>query len=93
MANPLHKFRVPKEKIAALDYTGHVKSHYQAAYDLGITSTKSMRDWRAIQPASERAVKKVSKKNSFNQRKTSKFQAKYASELGLRASATSALHL
>ena len=73
MANPLHKFRDPKEKIAALDYIECVKSDYQAAEDLRIKSTKCTRDWWAVALALERAVKKGSQKKSFNQRKTSKF--------------------
>ena len=71
-APPLHKFRDPKEQIAAPNYAERVKSDYQAIQDLGIKSTKSLRDWRAIRPALERAVKKGLKKKSFNPGKTSK---------------------
>ena len=73
MANPLHKFRDPKEKIAAPDYIERVKPDYQAAEDLPIKSPKCTRHWRAIALALERAVKKGSQKKPFNQAKTSNF--------------------
>ena len=61
------------QKLAYLDYA-EIHNDWVAARDLGISSPKSLRDWRAIRPQLEKLTAKSSRRKTLHKDKQTRYK-------------------
>ena len=73
MAKPRKIVRTAAQKLAYLDYA-EIHNDSVAARDLGISSPKSLRDWRAIRPQLEKLASKSSRRKTRHKGKQTRYK-------------------
>ena len=73
MAKPKKIVRTAAQKLAYLDYA-EIHNDSVACRDLGISSPKSLRDWRAIRPQLEKLAAKSSRRKTLHKGKQTRYK-------------------